>query len=95
MNDFIDKLKSTANLVKDKSLDMAEIAKLNVDIASIKNQIREVHLQAGTYAMKAGLMKEDPTMSSFYSQLSAYEKQLSDAENKIRLLNQATDGGTQ
>lgn len=65
MADWSDKLNQMAQSAVSKSKEVAELAKLNLEISNLNQKIREIHTRVGAYVLEKGLLSEEGTIAEW------------------------------
>ena len=65
MADWSEKLNRMAQSAVSKSKEVAEVTKLNLEVSTLNQKIKEIHTQVGAYVLEKGLLSEDESIAEW------------------------------
>lgn len=86
MASWREKLNQAAQNTISKSKEMAGVAKLNVEIGSLNQSLKNVYTEVGKYVLENGLLSEDETVAQWVSKADEIKAEIEADTEKIKLL---------
>ncbi|MCI9337384.1 MAG: zinc ribbon domain-containing protein [Lachnospiraceae bacterium] len=86
MANWREKLNQAAQNTISKSKEVAGVAKLNVEIASLNQSLKNVYTEVGKHVLENGLLAEDETVAEWASKAADIKAEIEENTEKIKLL---------
>lgn len=86
MASWREKLNQAAQNTISKSKEVAGVAKLNVEIGSLNQSLKNVYTEVGKYVLENGLLSENETVSEWASKAADIKAEIEANTEKIKLL---------
>ena len=67
-----------------KSKEVAEVTRLNMEISTFNQNIKDLYFKAGEYVLESGLTFENAVLKGYYEQLETIRQNIADTQEKIR-----------
>lgn len=83
MANWSDKVSQMTQNAISKSKEMAGIAKLNVEISSLNQEIKNIQLQAGAYVLENGFLTANPYIAEWQEKVGSLKAEIEEKNEKI------------
>ena len=83
MADWSEKLSQIAQDTISKSKEVVEVAKLNLEISTLNQKIREIHTQVGAYVLEMKLCPEDEKLAEWAGKAADLRAEIESNQSRI------------
>lgn len=83
MASWTEKLNQMTQSAISKSKEVAGVTKLNLEISSLNQNIKNIQTEIGAYVLENGLLKEDATVVEWAAKVAAYKAEIEADNEKI------------
>lgn len=83
MADWSEKLSQIAQDTISKSKEVAEVAKLNLEISALNQKIREINTQVGAYVLEKKLCSEDEKLAEWAGKAADLRAEIESNQSRI------------
>lgn len=76
MADWSEKLNRMAQSAVSKSKEVAEVTKLNLEVSTLNQKMKEIHTQVGAYVLEKGLLSQDESIAEWAGEVADLKAEL-------------------
>ena len=73
-----------------KSKEVAGVAKLNMEISSLNQSVKNIYTEVGTYVLEKGLLSDDAVVAEWAAKAADLKAEIESNTEKISLLKNVT-----